>query len=339
MNFTTRINDFETLRQWLRHAFIQDEAFKECCIMQSQQNRWFTIEYIETALAGIDSMLASLDEARLLEAYPFLHEPRTPQTIAVISAGNIPLAGFHDFLAVLLSGNCYQGKLSREDALLLPYLAQQLIAINPEWAARIAFVPQLSKYDKVIATGGNNSARYFEYYFKNVPLLLRHHRNSVAVLQNNDSRETLQGLAADIFTYFGLGCRSISKIYVPRGYDFSELLEVLEEAGEPLIFYHAYSNILLYQQAIYAMNRTPFIDGKTIVILENKNLASPIGVLHYEEYDHLNDLNHELTALQPHLQCIVSNIKEITGAISLGLAQSPSFYDFPDGEDIVQFCC
>ncbi len=338
MDLTTRINDFHQLGQWLSNAFENDNDFYNLCVQQSHHNKWFTLPNIKTAIEGIIAMITSLKVSEFKSKYPDFQEQESPKTIAVISAGNIPLAGFHDFFAVLISGNFYQGKLSSEDNLLLPYLAKQLVTIHPEWQNRIAFVQKLANFDKVIASGGNNSARYFDYYFRNVPLLLRQHKNSVAVITKPLSEEQLLSLSHDIYTFFGLGCRSISKIFIPKNFDIRPLVQTLEKEGETLLQHNVYNNVLLYQKTIYAMNMTHFMDLKSLILLQNEGNASPIGVLFFDEYEDIKDVCQQLNAAQDSIQCIVSDANIMPKALAFGKAQTPLFYDYPDGEDVIEFC-
>ena len=236
-----------------------------------------------------------------------------------------------------MSGNDYQGKLSSQDKHLLPVLAQELIRIEPAFAERISFVEKVADFDAIIATGSNNSARYFDYYFSKYPHILRKNRNSVAVLNETESDDELRALADDIYLYFGLGCRSISKLFVPRNYDFVPFLQILTQESQPIALHHQFNNNLEYQKAVHLMNQIPYMDAGTFLLVENQNYASPIGMIYYEFYDDIKAVNRRLETDSELLQCIVSNDPHITRAEPFGSAQSPTLSDYPDGIDTLRW--
>ena len=331
INYNIQI--FKELGQRLASPQWVEERFGEAIAQQYRENSWFTPEFCRYALTAIAKMLAP----DALDAYYSRYKDVAPKEdprkrVAVISAGNIPLAAFHDFFCILVSGNDYQGKLSSQDKHLLPVLAQALIDIEPRFAERISFVDKIANFDAVIATGSNNSSRYFSYYFDKYPHILRKNRNSVAVLDGTETEEELRFLADDIYLYFGLGCRSISKLFVPKGYDFVPFLHILTQESQPIALHHQFNNNIEYQKAVHLMNQIPYMDAGTFLLVENENYASPIGMVYYEYYDDIDLVNRRLSNDAERLQCIVGHNAE-----PFGSAQNPSLLDYPDGIDTFQF--
>jgi hypothetical protein len=306
---------------------------------QSLENKWFTKENCCFALYALATMLEEKSCETFYQKYQqYFHKETVSQRIAVISAGNIPCAAFHDFFCILVSGNQYIGKLSSQDALLLPFIAKMLIKIAPEWAEKIAFVEKLPKFDKIIATGSNNNAQYFEYYFKGSPMLLRKNRNSIAILNGNESEEELEKLSIDVFQYFGLGCRSVSKIYIPKNYNLNLLVKIFQKKSELLALHNGYMNNYEYHRAIYSLNKMPFYDGNTFLLLQNQSLVSPVAVIYYEEYEKTSKLFEKIGSLKNDIQCLVSNDYTFENAVAFGKTQHPTLFDYPDKEDILLFC-
>ncbi|MBO7494736.1 MAG: hypothetical protein J6T87_11420 [Bacteroidales bacterium] len=336
--FTTNIQAFKQLGKRLSDPQWVDATFGEAIERQYRENSWFTPEFCRYALSAIARMLAP----EALDTYHARYQDIAPTTpprkcFAVISAGNIPLAAFHDFFCILVSGNDYQGKLSSQDKHLLPVLAQELIRIEPAFEERISFVEKVADFDAIIATGSNNSARYFDYYFSKYPHILRKNRNSVAVLNETESDQELRALADDIYLYFGLGCRSVSKLFMPRNYDFVPFLQILTQESQPIALHHQFNNNLEYQKAVHLMNQIPYMDAGTFLLVENQNYASPIGMINYEFYDDIEVVNDRLEADSELLQCIVSRDPRITRAEPFGSAQSPTLSDYPDGIDTLRW--
>ena len=337
MNFQSHLQAFQKLGTEISDL-LDNGGFDAVIKQQSIENKWFTEENCRFALTAIAKMLDRDSIHIFFEKYKhrFL-EKQNPQRIAVISAGNIPCAAFHDFFCILVSGNQFIGKLSTQDALLLPFIAKLLVKIFPKVKKYIVFVEKLSKFDKIIATGSNNSARYFEYYFKDYPMLLRKNRNSIAILTGEEYDEDLRKLSIDVFQYFGLGCRSVSKIYVPKGYDFSKLMDIFREASSRLLFHYGYVNNYEYQRAIFALNSVPYYDGNSFLLVENSSLSSPVAVIYYENYDSLSNLLPEINHQKDRIQCIVTQNKSVQNPVKFGNTQLPSLFDYPDNEDIMNF--
>jgi hypothetical protein len=334
----SRLQIFQKLGRQIS-VLLGNGGFDAVIKQQNIENKWFTKENCRFALKAIAKMLDKQSCEIFFQKYQhrFIKNENV-QEIAVISAGNIPCAAFHDFFCILVSGNHFMGKLSKQDALLLPFLSEMLIKIAPDWKKNIVFVDKLSKFDKIIATGSNNSARYFEYYFNHKPLLLRKNRNSIAVLTGEETEEELTKLTTDLFQYFGLGCRSVSKIYVPKRYDFTKLIEIFQEKSKSLRQHNAYVNNYEYHRAIYALNRIPVYDGGSFLLLQNQTLTSPVSVIFYEEYETINDVITTIEFHKNEIQCVVSKDDKIENRVAFGETQYPSLLDYPDKEDILLFC-
>lgn len=297
-------------------------------------NHWFMPEQVYFASQQWADALTEENLDNWLRNYNL--ENITPKTVALIMAGNIPMVGFHDFLSVLVSGHKVLVKLSSNDKFLLPLLAKYLIDVNPDFADRITFTEEkLQGYDAVIATGSNNTARYFEYYFKDKPNIIRKNRNSVAVLTGNETKEDLEGLGEDIFRYFGLGCRNVSKLFVPQGYDFKNFFEGIFKQQD-VIHYEKYANNYDYNKAVFLMSNFKLLDNGFLTIKEDSSYASPISSVFYEYYDDAEALNARLTAEHEQIQCIVAN-EGFEDAVKFGHTQKPGLLDYADNVDSILF--
>jgi hypothetical protein len=251
-------------------------------------------------------------------------------------AGNIPLVGFHDFLSVLISGHFLLAKLSSDDDVLMRKLANMLVAIEPAFANNFEFVDLLKEADAIIATGSDNTARYFEYYFSKRPHIIRKNRTSVGILTGHEETEDLRNLGEDIFRYYGLGCRNVSKVFVPEGYTFDKLFEA-NEHRQNILEHHKYHNNYDYNKSILLVNREPHFDNGFLLITPSQQLVSPISVLFYETFSSLHDLRAKLTAVKDKLQCVVSAHGWLEGSIPFGQAQCPMVWDYADGVDTLNF--
>jgi hypothetical protein len=283
-------------------------------------------------------MLESSVLNRWLEAYQIAHpELEGGKTIGLVLAGNIPLVGFHDVMCVLAAGHHVLAKPSTKDDRLLERIVQILTQIDPAMGERIRFTEgPLADIDAVIATGSDNSARYFDYYFRDIPHIIRRNRNGIAVLTGQETEEELMGLGDDIFTYFGLGCRNVTKLYVPAAYELTTLLGVLDRYRD-LIQHHKYGNNVDYYRTIYLMNKMEILDNGVILLKEDKAIASPVGVVFYERYSDIDQLQQVLSSEREKIQCCVSIHSEIEGALMPGTTQSPMPWDYADGIDTVRF--
>ena len=300
-----------------------------------QQNSWFTKDNILFALQHWGHVLKAHTIASWLKDYP---EPRakTPKTIAIVMAGNIPLVGFHDFICVVLTGNRALAKLSSNDALLLPFLAKFLLKKVPELEHQMVFTKEtLRDFDAVIATGSDNTGRYFEYYFNAYPNIIRKNRNSVAVLTGKESTETLGALGEDIFRHFGLGCRSVSKLMVPQHYNFDAFFTAIYPYQE-IIHNHKYANNYDYNKAVFLMSDFKLLDNHFLLLKEDMGFASPIGTLYYEHYETEATLMQKLASAKDRIQCIVGS-SSLGGTIPFGSTQVPLLDDYADGVDTIAF--
>jgi hypothetical protein len=252
-------------------------------------------------------------------------------------AGNIPMAGFHDLFCILLAGHRFLGKLSSEDTWLLPAVAEILFFVNPGFKNLISFTKEkLSGFDAVIATGSNNSYRYFEYYFGKYPHILRKNRNGIAILTGNETSDDLSALVDDIFLYFGKGCRSVSKIYIPEDFRL-ESLSLPFQKYQHIINHHKYLNNYNYHKAIFLLEKIPFIDLGNSLLTKNAGAASPVSVIYYEHYQDSILLIDKLKDFEDQLQCVVSIDKDVTGSVRPGRSQFPSLSDWADGIDTMDF--
>lgn len=311
--------------------------YEECLSLiasSASHNGWFTPEQVCFAFQSWANALTEDNLEAWLSRYDF--SKVQPKTVALILAGNIPLVGFHDFLCVLLSGHSVQVKTSSNDAHLLPFLAKYLIHIAPELADSITFVDgKLGSYDAVIATGSDNTARYFEYYFKDKPSIIRKNRNSVAVLTGNETPEQLALLGEDIFRYFGLGCRNVSKLFVPQSYSFVPFFEAIF-GFQTVLSYEKYVNNYDYNKAVFLMSDFKLLDNGFLTLKEDSSYSSPISSVFYEYYDDLDSLAKKLDQDHEKIQCIVSN-QLTSSAIAFGQTQQPKLWDYADNVDTISF--
>ncbi|UUC45431.1 acyl-CoA reductase [Flavobacterium cerinum] len=302
--------------------------------LSQSHNGWFTPEQVYFSVQSWAEALTESNLDQWLSRYDFTNI--TSKTVGLILAGNIPLVGFHDFLSVLISGHKVLVKTSSNDQKLLPFLAEYLISVTPEIASYITFTDgKLENFDAVIATGSNNTARYFEYYFKDKPSIIRKNRNSVAVLNGKETKEDLVNLGEDIFRYFGLGCRNVSKLFLPKDYDFKLFFEAMYEYGD-IIHYEKYANNYDYNKAVFLMSRFELLDNEFMTLKEDTSYASPISSVFYEYYDSADTLKTRLEADKDQLQCIVSNAV-ITDSIPFGKTQHPELWDYADNVDTLDF--
>ncbi|MBU1012430.1 MAG: acyl-CoA reductase [Bacteroidetes bacterium] len=309
--------------------------FKQECTKAFQSNAWFTEENIDYALAQWAKILTEENLKKWLDQYETRIGSDHGFKIGVVLAGNIPIVGFHDFICVLSSGNDFIGKLSSSDKYLLPAIAEILILLEPQFIDRIKFTEErLTNFEAVIATGSNNSARYFEYYFAKYPNIIRKNRNGVAVLTGEEKRLDL--LSEDILRYFGLGCRNVSKLYVPEGYKFDHLLGSMGQF-EWMKNHHKYRNNYDYNKSILLVNRIKHFDNGFVLLREESSIPSPISVLHYEYYKDIEELNDSLDLQSESIQCIISEDTSVKKSLLPGQSQQPNLWDYADGIDTMEF--
>ena len=297
-------------------------------------NGWFTKENVCYSLQTWSKALTKENLSNWLQ--PYTIKESSNKTVAVIMAGNIPLVGFHDFLSVLLSGNRIVIKMSSNDRHLLNLVIEYLCALKSNFKDLINITDdKLQDYDAVIATGSNNTSRYFEYYFKDKTHIIRKNRNSVAVLFGDETKDDLFNLGKDIFTYFGLGCRNVSKIFVPKNYNFDFFFNAIYPY-KYLIEYKKYANNYDYNKAVYLMSLFPILDNGFFTLKEEMGYSSPISSVFYEYYEDENELYEKLNNDKEMIQCIVSN-KKNNNFIPFGKSQEPELYDYADGIDTLSF--
>ncbi|MCX6279193.1 MAG: acyl-CoA reductase [Bacteroidetes bacterium] len=343
INLTDRIESFAYLGKLLSifpddYSIAELSTIKEAAIQSSIENGWFTFENITIALNSLGRMLREDHLQKWLQPYSALAEKQSSQkTIGVVMAGNIPLVGFHDFLCVAMNGNKILVKLSSNDSWLFPAIAELLILHNNLWSDQFFFTTgRLEKFDAIIATGNNKTAKYFEYYFGKYPHIIRHNRNSAAIIYGNETSETLEKIARDIMLYFGMGCRSITKIYVPVNYNFTPLINALDIYRE-VANHHKYRNNYDYNRTVFLINQISFIDAGYLLLTENHALSSRIAVLHYAYYLQIEDVISEINAFSSDIQCVVSDIPLDIGSVQPGEAQRPSLWDYSDNVDTMKF--
>ncbi len=324
---SNHLNDTYSSKQQDQHQQL------EVAIHQSKlHNSWFTKEFINKSLQSWSKALVQDSIEHWLDQYTF--SKHASKRVAVICAGNIPLVGFHDCLCGLLCDHDLLIKYSTKDQFLLRFLLDYLIH-SGAFTSEITYTNQhLKDFDAVIATGSNNTARYFEYYFKNVPSIIRKNRHSVALLTGSETQEDLNLLGQDIFTYFGLGCRNVSKLYVPKSYDFKHFFEGIFKFSD-VINHHKYANNYDYNKAVYLMSNIKLFDNNFLVLKEDQGLSSPLACLFYEYYSSDAELKQLLNTQKNQLQCTVGSSHLAT--VGFGQTQHPQLWDYADGIDTLEF--
>ena len=311
------------------------EQFNDIFDKAEQQNSWFTRANVIFAFKSWSEALSKNNVQQWLSQYQ-LPQTTSPKKILIIMAGNLPLVGFHDLLCVLVAEHKAIVKLSSDDGILLPYLIKQIRAFATEWAEAVAFTDdKVTEYDAVIATGSDNTARYFEYYFGKKPHIIRKNRHSVAVLTGEETPEELQDLGKDIFLYYGLGCRSVSKLFVPQGYDFNLLFQAIYPYKD-IIEEQKYANNYDYNKAVYLMSLYKLLENGFLLLKEDEHYGSPIATLFYEYYTNKETLKKKLATDREKIQCVVGH-NFIDGEIPFGQTQTPKLWDYADGVNTLTF--
>lgn len=347
MTLENRINAFVKLGEFLSQ-FSVDSIKKKANILHNdlffevfetqikrahETNGWFDVENVCFSLESWSQCLTRNNLEKWTSDYSLKNEQKT---IAIIMAGNIPLVGFHDFLSVLISGHKVLAKVSSNDKYFIPLMGKYLKYVDADFKKLIEFTEEeLTDFDAVIATGSNNTARYFDYYFGKYPNIIRKNRNSVAVLTGTESNTDLEALGEDIFRYYGLGCRSVSKLFVPKTYDFDKFFRAIFKYGD-VINYNKYQNNYDYNKAVYLMSLFKLQENGFLMLKEDENYGSPIATLFYEHYESLNSLKDKLNIDADKIQCVVSN-SDLNNVVSFGQSQHPNLWDYADGVDTLDF--
>ncbi len=307
-----------------------DEEWKAVQNRAIQANSWFTAAHVSLAVENIAYQYLQKDK---LEAWVKRYLlPKTNKKVGIVMAGNIPLVGFHDLLCGFISGHRLLIKLSSKDEILIRHLIAKLTEWEPTVSEQIQIADMLKNCDAYIATGSNNTARYFEQYFGKYPHIIRKNRTSVAVLDGSETDEELDKLADDVFSYYGLGCRNVTQVCIPTGYDTNKLLERLKRYDE-LMMHHKYKNNYDYYLAIYLLNRVPYLDNGSVLMVENELPFSAVSVLHYRYYKNKETLMNELVHSED-IQAVIGH-----GAIPFGASQKPALDEYADGMDTMTFLC
>jgi Acyl-CoA reductase (LuxC) len=317
----------------------ENEMLEAVVRRTSYHNAWFTEANQWQAINEIKThFLNEIQLEKWVKNYQITNE--TPlKTVGLVLAGNIPLVGFHDIMSIYVAGHKALIKPSDKDPYLLPFVLKTLEDIEPETASYFQIVEGAMKgFDAVIATGSNNSARYFDAYFGKYPNIIRKNRNAIAILRGDENTAELELLGKDIFTYFGLGCRNVSKLYLPRGYNFDHLLETLHEGYKELVLHDKYKNNFDYNFTLLILNKTAYQSNGCVLMREHEAIASPIACLHYEYYGDFTVLSEKLKTQFEEIQCVVSRDKiEGLPCFGFGEAQKPSLVDYADGVDTMAF--
>jgi hypothetical protein len=323
---------FKKLSQFLADP---DEDFRGYISAARNSNAWFTPQEVDRSLKALNVML---NEADLQTWFKEIKITEIPKKVGLILAGNIPLVGFHDVLSVLATGNIALIKLSSSDDKLLPAVLRELCKIEPALEGQVVYVERLKDFEAVIATGSNNTSRYFDYYFGKVPNIIRKNRTSVAVLTGQETQEEIAQLGHDLFDYFGLGCRNVSKIYVPENYEIENFFEPIEQYND-IINHFKYNNNYDYNKSIYLVNSARHFDNGFLLLKEDEGFSSPLAVLYYQSYHDIKEVEQVLTEQAENLQCVVSNadLNIPTGILQFGESQHPKLWDYADNVDTIKF--
>jgi hypothetical protein len=328
------VNAFLALGEYLLNP---DDQLLTIIESEHHYNPWFTPENVKRAVISIAKSLNAADLTAWLSKYQ-IDTNVGGKKIGLILAGNIPLVGFHDVLCVLATGNYALIKASAQDSRLIIYILNKLVEIEQVFSNQYSFVERLENFDAVIATGSNNTSRYFEYYFSKVPHIIRKNRNSAAVLTGNESETQLNELGHDIFDYYGLGCRNVSKLLVPKDYNFNFFFESIQ-SYHPIINHNKYNNNYDYNKSIYLVNMAKHLDNGFLLVKEDENWVSPLAVLFYEYYDNISAVEQKINDISDKIQCVVSSLPlQIPNqVVDFGMSQQPALWDYADGIDTMDF--
>ncbi|NOT73672.1 MAG: acyl-CoA reductase [Cyclobacteriaceae bacterium] len=332
MKLSQRLNAFCSLGNSIREMELNDR--KALAERVKYQNQWFTEESVLLSLKGIEVLLEKDKLTTWVNSYS--PEPATAKAVGVAMAGNIPAVGFHDFLCVLLSGHKLRAKLSSQDTVLMKFIIEKLLTIEPDFAESILIEEKLNGVDAMIATGSDNTSRYFEYYFRKVPHIIRKNRASCAIILGEEPKEEFELLGNDVFSYFGLGCRNVSKIYIPEEFDLATLMKSWE-SFQDISNHHKFANNYTYQKSILLLNQEVFWDSGFYLLKESEALVSPISVIFFEKYKTQEEVKKKIEQHRDKLQVITSAQGWFEKSIPFGTAQFPQVNDYADGVDTMRF--
>lgn len=331
-----RLHAFVKLGDFIRDALAS--GLPSSVLYQAQlANPWFTETEVKRSLHGLSSWLEKDVLEKWVVPYDLPDGQPIPCTVALVMAGNIPLVNFHDVLCVLVSGHKLLGKLSHQDPILLPWLMDVLVQIEPRLSPFIQLSRQpITDFHAVIATGSGNSGRYFSHYFKKYPHIIRGHRNAIGVLSGEETDAEIEAFGPDVFAYFGMGCRNISSFLMPVSFPPERLAAAWHEFQD-CVHHGKYLNNYEYRKAIYLVNRTPHLDNGFLLLLPNSALSAPIATLHYQTYEDAKQRETFLAESAPKLQAVIGHHMVYKGLLSPGSAQLPTLMDYPDHIDVMEF--
>ena len=335
MKFEERIVLFSELGNYIT-GMLNSTEWMEVYAAAKARNPWFTTDNVRLALKAVAAGFLSKEKLAAFTARynPSFFEPEIPRKVGIVAAGNIPLVGLQDLIHVVLAGHIAFFKAATQDEVLMHFLIRKMKEIAPAVAEQIVTADKLTGMEAYIATGSGNTSRYFEYYFGKQPHIIRKNRVSVALLEGNESRIQLANLGNDLLAYFGLGCRNVSKIYVPQGYDFREFFEAIEY-WNGITLHSKYVNNYDYNKSIFLVNGDKHLDNGFLLLKESTELHSPISTVFYEEYSHSGTVFTELEARKEEIQCLVTEM--LPEGVSFGQSQSPELWDYADGVDTLAF--
>ncbi|MFY0592303.1 acyl-CoA reductase [Roseivirga sp.] len=320
------------LGEWFRN--VDETTFSELSLNAVNGNNWFTPDSVKLSFHAWGAVLTAEQINRWVSQHNL--EPKTSKKVGLIMAGNIPLVGLHDLITVLISGHMAHVKYSSQDRVLMSAVVKALTSINPSFEALVVEIEQLKNIDAVIATGSDNSARYFKHYFSKYPHIIRQNRVSIGIISGEETESELSKIGQDAFQYYGLGCRNVSKVFFPVNFDIPKFIKALE-VYEPVINHHKFRNNYDYNKSIYLVNRENHLDSGFFLMRESNDLVSPISVLYYEFYNSEAELALKLSSYTEKIQCMVSSKGWYEGSIAFGEAQCPALWDYADGVDTLEF--
>lgn len=327
MKLQQRIEAFSKLGDYLKNQ--SEDDLKLWCANAQSLNNWFTENNIKLALDGVINYCDEENLKKWTSNYDLGNTES--KKIGVVMAGNIPLVGFHDYLSVLISGNSISAKTSSKDSYLLQQLNKVLVEIEPFFKSKVEFVERLTDVDAYIATGSDNSARYFEQYFAKKPNIIRKNRTSIAVLSGDETTEELDNLTKDIFQYFGLGCRNVTFLMVPEKYDWEPFYEATKK-WEEVIHHSKYLNNYEYSRSVLLVKQVPHLDNGFLIVKQDDALNSTISVLNYKFYTSDTEVEEFVNNQKEQIQCVVGK-----NYLPFGSAQTPNLWDYADGVDTLEF--